>query len=88
MMKVLVFSEGPKKPCRFAMKDRIVVENGVTTIRPYRKGQPSGTPKELEKAFADFAAAIKPDGLFPLQDDNGRLVEEFEIDLESHNRSL
>lgn len=86
-MKILVFSEGPKIKSRFNLGDRIVVEDGITTIRPCRKGKPSSTNKELSKAFAEFAEAIKPDALFPLHDDDGRLIE-FDIDLESHNRRL
>lgn len=89
-LTVHVFSEGPKRKCLFSMKERTVVEDGVTTIRPCRKGEPGSTLKEQDKAFAEFRAAIEADGLFPLDTtaiySDG--VTEFEIDLSSHNRSL
>lgn len=83
-MKIFVFSEGPKKKIPFATSERIAIEDGVTTIRPWRNGVPSGTNKEIEAAFAEFQRAIEPTGLFPLDDQE---VVEFEIDLDSHNRS-
>jgi hypothetical protein len=84
-LSVLVFSEGPKKKVPFAKEDRVVMEDGIPTIRPYRNGKPSSTEKELSKAFEEFRRAIEPDGLFPAHDGVGYI--EIDIDLTSHNRS-
>ncbi len=86
-LTVHIFANRKKAQNQFSIKERIVMEDGVTTIRPYRNGKPSSTAKEIDKAFADFRAAIEPTGLFPLTDDDGRVIE-FEIDLTEHNRSF
>jgi len=63
----------------FSKEERVCIEDGITTIRPYRNGKPSSTNKELEAAFAEFQRAITPDELFPD-------AVEYDINLEGHNR--
>lgn len=40
------------------LRDRVVVENGIPTIRPLRNGKPGPTPAEADAAIAKCEAAF------------------------------
>lgn len=63
-MKLLVFSEAPKRKNPFSYDDRVVIEDGIPTIRPYRNHVPGSTNKELEVAFAEFRTAMENNTLW------------------------
>lgn len=82
-MKVLVFSTGQRKAVPFSYDERIVIEDGITTIRPIRRGRPGSTEKELEQAFTDFRTAIENNTLWIPKDGSQSeeyVQEDFELD--------
>jgi hypothetical protein len=80
-LTIHVFS-GKRTKNLFKKSERIVVEDGITTIRPWRNGGPGGTPKEIEAAFAEFARAIRPDGNCPSGNAESQGFIEYQLDLE------
>ncbi len=65
-MKLMVFSERGKTHIPFKTSERVCVEDGITTIRPWRNGVPGGTEREVEEAIANFQEAIKASAQWPV----------------------
>jgi hypothetical protein len=58
-LSIIVNLEVPHSKSKWTRKERITLEDGVTTIRPLRNGVPGGTEKEVEASIAEYERAIR-----------------------------
>jgi hypothetical protein len=70
-LAILVNPEFKPKKIRWTYKQRVAIEDGIPTIRPWRNGGPCGTEREIQKAIEELNAAMADAWSF---DANGSVI--------------